>query len=608
MSSFSTSHFSFCTISRNPPFRSNGSGQLELAKAWVGVDVNSWYKHIAYQAAVCALLNTAMKTRLLPFGECSTELSLVRKLLSPRITMIFEHIDGQLAIRNPRLAYWFKTVKLPLLEAQISSIVNTRHAEEESKSTRTSSGVAVIIRAICCCVAIRNLGAPRVSFPMLTLNIPQIVGKLMDSVHKLVGIDKLHSLACKAGFEQEFLSHFGAKIVLNKTNQDAVFWITLVHEKLVAAFHRESVISEIQGIHNTMDLETGLASLGLFACLGRSTRLFLSGMVIEDLDEEVQDFLSYLECGGVLIYPELSSLPIFQLFMEVVVEECGWVNFYSTIPYTDLNDRRRSKQHTIQAEKEIILSAVFTTCSDVFSAFEHYQTSTRHSFNIKIAAYFEQSQVLLSVCLEDYWAAYYKSGELLQSAERSFPDPVSPPTNPHTTEESVYSIVLREIVDFFIPGYNYNNIVAQTIKDIMKGTQLLFMDISMSFGLLFKCIYSGHNLTELQTKKLSQTIADFGAVIPITILMLIPVSVVGHAAILTAIKKYIPSLIPSPYSSERLGMVKQLNRIKKMETETWMNNSKHQNSFQRVLRKRKKSSFMLHAVATLMSSFHVWVI
>ncbi|KAJ8560719.1 hypothetical protein K7X08_022579 [Anisodus acutangulus] len=45
------------------------------------------------------------------------------------------------------------------------------------------------------------------------------------------------------------------------------------------------------------------------------------------------------------------------------------------------------------------------------------------------------------------------------------------------------------------------------------------------------------------------------------------VSAVGHAAMLAAIKKYVPSLIPSPYSSERLDLMKQLKRTKKKEVQ-----------------------------------------
>ncbi|TXG68926.1 hypothetical protein EZV62_003861 [Acer yangbiense] len=49
------------------------------------------------------------------------------------------------------------------------------------------------------------------------------------------------------------------------------------------------------------------------------------------------------------------------------------------------------------------------------------------------------------------------------------------------------------------------------------------------------------------------------------------VSAIGHAAMLAAIKKYTPSLIPSPYSSERLNVAKQLERTKKMEVQSWGN-------------------------------------
>ncbi|KAF6164482.1 hypothetical protein GIB67_025308 [Kingdonia uniflora] len=102
------------------------------------------------------------------------------------------------------------------------------------------------------------------------------------------------------------------------------------------------------------------------------------------------------------------------------------------------------------------------------------------------------------------------------------------------------------------------------VKNILMGTRLLFIDISVALPLLLKQIRR-NKLTERERKKLRRTLVDFASVIPIAILMLLPLSVVGHAAILAAIKKYIPALIPSPYSPERLDIVKQLNRTKKME-------------------------------------------
>lgn len=81
----------------------------------------------------------------------------------------------------------------------------------------------------------------------------------------------------------------------------------------------------------------------------------------------------------------------------------------------------------------------------------------------------------------------------------------------------------------------------------------------------------GHNITKRERKKLKRTLHDIATLIPVTILMLLPVSAVGHAAMIAAIKKYMPSLIPSPYSKERQDIVKQLNRTKKMEVRLWSN-------------------------------------
>lgn len=38
--------------------------------------------------------------------------------------------------------------------------------------------------------------------------------------------------------------------------------------------------------------------------------------------------LRYFEGGGVLFYPELARLPLYQLFVEVVCEEMQWLPFY----------------------------------------------------------------------------------------------------------------------------------------------------------------------------------------------------------------------------------------------------------------------------------------
>ena len=64
------------------------------------------------------------------------------------------------------------------------------------------------------------------------------------------------------------------------------------------------------------------------------------------------------------------------LSLQVVIYEIGWLDFYAAFSYICNQKRRKSKKHPIQAEKEIILTTVFTVCYDVFSGFAHFSRST----------------------------------------------------------------------------------------------------------------------------------------------------------------------------------------------------------------------------------------
>ncbi|GKV38887.1 hypothetical protein SLEP1_g46745 [Rubroshorea leprosula] len=46
----------------------------------------------------------------------------------------------------------------------------------------------------------------------------------------------------------------------------------------------------------------------------------------------------------------------------------------------------------------------------------------------------------------------------------------------------------------------------------------------------------------------------------------VQVTAVGHAAILAAIQRYVPALIPSTYGPERLDLLRQIEKVKEMET------------------------------------------
>lgn len=556
----------------------------ELAMAWIGMDVHVWHKNIAYQVAIYALLKAAIEVeRFLSHKRCSNP-SHVHEILSQKAQLLCERIEFQLNKQNPQLMQWFRMVELPRIAGLFIPLF------KKWSMDYAGSGVAGVVLAISCCAAVKKLCAGRNSSPLFPFSIEDALVELMTLSHNLVSVDKFHQLASDAGFEEDFLLHFGRKIFPCSNMEDLEFWIGLVQKKLSAAFHRESVIIDKQIFHDKVQ-GNSLATLGLFAYLGQETRLFLSGMGIKDVDEQTTDFLSYLECGSILIYPEFSTLSEYQLFLEVVTDEIGWLHFYPAFKGGEAcQDRRRSKSHTIQAEKEIILYNVLTVCYDVISGFAHYSNSTQQPIDSKLLEFLLQSQSLLSTCMEDYWAAYDdKTCELQKIMERSDPSPssITAQTSYDSTgrgndqcESRLAKAIssagenkgtVEELDCATAPDPLDENILKRSSRilisasvDAWTGTQILFIDILEAVGLLAKQV-RGCKVTKREKKKIRRTFADFASLVPIIILMLLPVSAVGHAAILAAIKKYMPFMIPSPYTWERLGLLKQFKRIKERE-------------------------------------------
>ncbi|KAG6418298.1 hypothetical protein SASPL_120501 [Salvia splendens] len=567
-----------------------------LAMAWIGIDVHAWHKNIAYQVAVYALLMAVAEVELfLSHNRSNNNPSPVLNIKSakheePEASGMVQ--DGG-ASTNICLFHEFVQ--------EMDYGIRREHKE--------FSGVAGTVMAMTCCAGIRKLGSEKLSCCIFSDSIAEALFQLMDATHSLVTLDKLHSLATEAGFEEDFLSYFGSRFLPHKNVEDVEFWICLVHRKLCAAFHRESVASKTRILTNEVG-ENSLATLALFAYLGRETRLFLSRHGIRVLDKQTRDFVSYLECGVLFVYPEFSTLSEYQLLMEVILDEIGWLNFYAASNNQLHQERRRSKHPPIQAEKEIILHAVFTVCYDVILGYAHRSNSKHQALGADLLDFLLRSQALLSTCLEDYWVAYDGTIEMLKIVEKNDPDMMPPvwmngtksssavdtryrPAEINKIEKHSQNQAISSSSSFqgeneafltswhtskqkafqrnFLKKYT-RDLVAASI-DVWMGTQLLFVDISYTMRLVQKRLH-GHRVTQRERKKIYRTTSDMFTLIPVAILMLLPmkgvvlfdqVSAVGHAAMFAAIKKYMPNLIPSPYLDERLDLVKQLKRIKKMK-------------------------------------------
>ncbi|XP_073309736.1 uncharacterized protein [Primulina huaijiensis] len=106
----------------------------------------------------------------------------------------------------------------------------------------------------------------------------------------------------------------------------------------------------------------------------------------------------------------------------------------------------------------------------------------------------------------------------------------------------------------------------ETSMDVLQGTQLLAVDVVAAMDLLRRSLI-GDELAEKEKQALRRTLTDLASVVPIGFLMLLPVTAVGHAAMLAAIQRYAPALIPSTYGHDRLDLLRKVEKVKELEEE-----------------------------------------
>lgn len=127
---------------------------------------------------------------------------------------------------------------------------------KNSLNRKEFSGIAGMVVAISCCAAVEKLGPRRVTCSSCKFSIKDVMVEFMDRAHSLVTVEKLHQLSNEAGFESDFLTHFGRKIVPSKKSEELEFLIGLAQRKLSVAFHKEIINSEGQAFSDKVDCQT----------------------------------------------------------------------------------------------------------------------------------------------------------------------------------------------------------------------------------------------------------------------------------------------------------------------------------------------------------------
>ncbi|PRW56758.1 LETM1 and EF-hand domain-containing anon- mitochondrial [Chlorella sorokiniana] len=96
----------------------------------------------------------------------------------------------------------------------------------------------------------------------------------------------------------------------------------------------------------------------------------------------------------------------------------------------------------------------------------------------------------------------------------------------------------------------------------VRGVKLLFQDIG-SAGKLFWRAVRGGTLKPREVQALRRTVRDILSFVPFTIILIIPLTPVGHVLIFGFIQRYFPGFFPSQFSSRRQELMMKYDALKR---------------------------------------------
>ena len=141
-------------------------------------------------------------------------------------------------------------------------------------------------------------------------------------------------------------------------------------------------------------------------------------------------------------------------------------------------------------------------------------------------------------------------------------------------DADVLSVVLDQTVDFkrrlgidyFVTGLTFdkeaitswlNESLEQTKKALSfygKGCKLFWEDIVFSSYLITRAL-QGYTLKPREVRTLRRTVKDIVTFIPVIIILLIPLSPVGHVLVFGAIQRFFPDFFPSCFTEQRQNLL-----------------------------------------------------
>ncbi|CAN5957392.1 unnamed protein product [Sphagnum jensenii] len=576
------------TLTRGPWF----------AQKWLGIDKNAWLKSLAYQVAVHSLLQAVDEIVIRGEGQDKDTCIFVHHSLIRQSAPLRDSIKLQLSSRDPSAYDWLWLKQHPQAVANFVGFL-----EKDNWFTAVTfikaSDMALLMLALSNSAVVMKLGSAAVSCPLFSSSLMEEIKQLMQKLPEFMSMDQVYTFSSSVGLKQEFLEIFGLRAAddqnWQESGREGVFWVNLVHQLLWAALSREGFVSKLKAFDSIEVLEMDLAVFGFFAALGSSTSAYLAAKGVRDAEESLSSLLSYLEGGSVLYYPQLASVSTYQLFIEVVCEEMEWLPFYPGSPQSAAHGEHGNVMGMVgKVEKQAGIIVALQVCSMWVDSFLQQSTWVQQPQGILSATFLQKRSQAVSVSMQvevcflilsigklhiltgsisvffivsQIYCQWWSMQPLSEDKWTSTLDKEVPSSSLSTKLEEHFDTELaRAYGDIFCKSMEK---LKDASTDAWRGTKLLGTDVGVAMVLLRRAVL-GQKLTDREEKILRRTLMDLASVIPIGFLMLLPVTAVGHAAILAAIQKYVPALIPSAYGPKRLDVLRRLEQVQHLEPETAM--------------------------------------
>lgn len=102
-----------------------------------------------------------------------------------------------------------------------------------------------------------------------------------------------------------------------------------------------------------------------------------------------------------------------------------------------------------------------------------------------------------------------------------------------------------------------NDVLIQAKKGLdfyVKGTQLLWNDIMFCLSLIGRAV-QGYTLKPREVRNIRRTFKDIFTFIPCVIILIIPISPIGHVLVFGAIQRFFPDFFPSCFTEQRQNLL-----------------------------------------------------